>query len=93
MDTALCRRTKQAASVRFCARIEEEDGEYRCVRYRLLLLPPSASMVERLLQRLPQVHIRMTALSDIMMPVYLLGHGLQMPCSEVITAGAVTSTP
>jgi len=57
MGTALCRRTKQAASVRFCARIEEEDGEYRCVRYRLLLLPPSAGIVERLLQRLPQVRV------------------------------------
>ena len=57
MDAALCRRTKQAASVRFYARVEEEDGEYRCVRYRLLLLPPSADIVERLLQRLPQVHV------------------------------------
>jgi len=57
MATALCRRTKQAASVRFCARIEEEDGEYRCVRYRLLLLPPTAGLVERLLQRLPEVNI------------------------------------
>ena len=52
---ALCRRQKRAASVRFYARVEEEDGDCRCVRYRLLLLPPSAGMVERLLQRLPQV--------------------------------------
>ena len=55
MDPALCRRQKRAASVRFYARIEEDDGDCRCVRYRLLLLPPSAGIVERLLQRLPQV--------------------------------------
>ena len=57
MDPTLHRRQKRAASVRFYARIEEEDGACRCVRYRLLLLPPSAGMVDRILQRLPQVHI------------------------------------
>ena len=41
--------------MRFYARVEEEDGEFRCVRYRLLLLPPSADVTERILQRLPQV--------------------------------------
>ena len=46
----------RAASIRFCARVEEDDGEHRCVRHRLLLLPPTAGMVERLLQRLPEVH-------------------------------------
>ena len=56
-DTALCRRQKRAASVRFYTRVEEEDGQCRPVRYRLLLLPPSAGLVDRLLQRLPQVHI------------------------------------
>ena len=95
MGVVLCRRQKRAASVRFYARVEEEDGGSRCVRYRLLLLPPNADMTERILQRLPQVRI-----------IRQCGHWQQHAClggdvthtscplwSQVSTAGAVTRTP
>ena len=48
-----CRRQHRAASIRFCARVEGEVEHL--LRYRLLLLPPGAAVIERLLQHLPEV--------------------------------------